>query len=162
MKTLKCYISCSLLQGQEIITKVKNYLETFGIEVTYYDRNQVYTNKKLREADFVVFIGYYNPALYDIDTNRRTFQLTVSKGQYNEAEYCNIHNKTAFIYHPIIIKTIWNFSLYEKQLETTQQDWKKRFGYLQSYFRRENFPDLKYFLEGHFGVTLQSKVKKSL
>ena len=77
-KQLTVYLSKSLLTPKKKLDLVRNKLTKLGFNVTEYKEGTVYSDKLLKEADFVVFVTLGEP----VDDVECRFETFVCKGQY--------------------------------------------------------------------------------
>ena len=87
-KQLTVYLSKSLLLSDNFLNPIRQTLIGLGFKVTEYDKTTIYSDKDLKEADFVLLVPFESP----IEIDRSKWDVYVGKGQYSEANYCFQHN----------------------------------------------------------------------
>jgi len=153
-KPLKVYLSKSLQLSDTIIEPIRKSLIGSGFEVTEY-KSGTYSDKDLKEADFVVLAPMVNPTKME----KSKWKTFVGKGQYSEAIYCFMNDKPLFIYHGMSEnkEDILMSKLYEpdgifQPLINDSNDWKYKYGVVPSYVFGDEPVNLYPFLEGYFGL----------
>lgn len=155
--SLTVYISKSLLIEESRLRPIREHLIGLGYNVTEYNPQHLYSDKLLRNADFVLFVPYENGVVSNFVSSKHEVFTPVGKGQYSEAELVHKLNKPAFMFHhfyegEIKASKISNDGMSKvlpKTIDTN--DWKRKFGNIHSYFLGEPLT-LSYFLEGMFGI----------
>lgn len=153
-KQLTVYLSKSLLTPKKELDLVRNKLTKLGFNVTEYKEGTVYSDKLLKEADFVVFVTLGEP----INTVKGRFETFVGKGQYSEANYCYRYNKLAFIFHEfeensddLLVSKIPDRTEFCPAPSTYDvDDWKRQFAKVYSFVLGSNPIYLYPFIEGYF------------
>lgn len=151
-KQLTVYLSKSLLLSDNFLNPIRQTLIGLGFKVTEYDKTTIYSDKDLKEADFVLLVPFESP----IEIDRSKWDVYVGKGQYSEANYCFQHNKPLFVYHGLnyypdilVSKLQESNSLYSPEVNNSQ-DWKGKYGILPTYVVGSKPVDLYPFIEGYF------------
>ena len=150
-KPLKVYLSKSLQLSDTILEPIRKSLIGSGFEVTEY-KSGTYSDKDLKEADFVVLVPMLNP----VGIERNRWKTFVGKGQYSEVRHCFMSNKSCFIYHSMAdYGDIRMSKLYEpdsifEPLINDSNDWKYKYGTVPSYVFGSEPVDLYPFIEGYF------------
>ena len=69
MRKERVYIICPLTVRQEFLSKVaRKAMEKSNIEVSYYNRNTIYSDKNLKEADTIIIILPCSSFRYSINS----------------------------------------------------------------------------------------------
>ena len=152
-KPLKAYLSKSLQLSDTILEPIRKSLIGSGFEVTEY-KSGIYSDKDLKEADFVVLVPMLNP----VSMERNRWKTFVGAGQYSEVRHCYISNKPCFIYHSMAdYGDIRMSKLYEpdsifQPLINDSNNWKYKYGTIPSYVFGSEPVNLYPFIEGYFGL----------
>lgn len=155
-KQLTVYLSKSLLTPKKELDLVRNKLTKLGFNVTEYKEGTVYSDKLLKEADFVVFVTLGEP----VDDVEGRFETFVGKGQYTEASYCYRYNKLAFIFHEfeensddlLVSKIPDKTKICPPPITYDVDDWKIKFGKVYSFVSFSNPIYLYPFIENYFNL----------
>jgi hypothetical protein len=149
-KPLKVYLSKSLQLSDTILEPIRKSLIGSGFEVT--EKAGTYSDKDLKEADFVVLVPMENP----LSIERNRWKTFVGKGQYSEVRHCYMSNKPCFIYHSMadygdikMSKLHEPDSIFEPLINDSN-DWTYKYGTVPSYVLGSEPVDLYPFIEGYF------------
>ena len=151
-KQLTVYLSKSLQLSDKYLNPIRKILVGLGFKVTEY-KSGVYSDKDLKEADFVLLVPNLEPSEF----NHNSWRTTVGKGQYSEARECYISGKPLFIYHDVneelndilMSKMNENDSIYKPSI-IDANDWKYKYGVIPSYVFGSEPVNLYPFIEGYF------------
>lgn len=143
----KVYISHSLLDTLNTLKCLVEYFERQGFIVNYYKKGDLYSDKNVVEANFIVFIPY----LYPYKKGHNLFETYVGKRQFTEYKLAKKLKIPTFMSHACW----WNdveptlgfidVSTITAAKVNDENDWKKKYGIFRSRERcvRSFFPTVK-------------------
>lgn len=130
----RVYISHSLLDTSNILECLIKYFEQQGFIVDYYKKGEVYSDEKLRKANFLIFIPYQ-------ESQKISYNLTetfIGRGQFTEYKLAEKLKIPSFLYHNILVRsgeketTFVDVSCITAAKINDENDWKRKYGILRS------------------------------
>lgn len=168
LNNLTVYLSKSLLTPESTLRPIREYLIGLGLNVTEYKEGTVYTEKLIKDADFILFIPREKkPNHTSSYESRIVYSHSVGKGQYSEALLVNRLRKHAFVFNQLhdiddwletkrlSVSKLANDAYYSNAPKLVDElDWKRNFGNIFSYYLGM-IPDLEEIVSGIFSDKLK-------